>query len=102
MLAVVAGVAAAHAQSDRSPTRGELLYDAHCIECHNVQIHWRDQKQARNWASLKAQVIRWQAIARLGWDDSDVEEVTRHLNETVYRFPPLPAQAPRRQRIAAN
>jgi len=102
MLALVAGAAAAPPQAAGSPSRGQLLYDAHCIECHNLQIHWRDRKQVRDWATLKAQVIRWQGIARLGWDDTDVEEVTRHLNETVYRFPPLPAQARRRERIASR
>jgi len=72
---------AAHAQS-----RGELLYQTHCIECHTTQMHWRDKKQATNWASLKAQVSRWQATAMLGWSDADIVDVANHLNERFYRF----------------
>jgi mono/diheme cytochrome c family protein len=70
-----------------APTRGQLLYDTHCIECHNAQIHWRALRQAHDWNSLLAQVKRWQATTKLGWSDDDIAEVTRHLNDTVYMFP---------------
>jgi mono/diheme cytochrome c family protein len=70
-----------------SPTRGQLLYDAHCIECHNAQIHWRALSQASDWSSLVVQVNRWQAAAMLGWSGDDIVEVARYLNETIYKFP---------------
>ncbi|WP_236589641.1 c-type cytochrome [Ramlibacter aurantiacus] len=76
------------------PSRGELLYDNHCIECHSTQMHWRDQRLATDWSSLKAQVRRWQATAHLGWSEEDIDAVTRHLNETIYRYPP-PRQSAR-------
>ena len=69
------------------PTRGELLYTTHCVACHTTQMHWRDQKLATDWPSLKAQVQRWQANARLQWSDDDVTEVARFLNDTIYRYP---------------
>ena len=68
------------------PSRGALLYDTHCIECHNAQVHWRDRRQARDWATLKAEVYRWQAAARLAWTEADLDAVTDYLNDTVYRF----------------
>lgn len=71
-------------------SRGELLYTTHCIACHTQQMHWRDQRRATDWASLRAQVQRWQREARLDWGDDDVFEVTRHLNDTIYRFMPPP------------
>lgn len=74
--------AAAQAQS-----RGELLYTTHCVACHTTQMHWRDKKQATDWPSLKAQVQRWQANARLEWSDADVTEVARFLNDTIYHYP---------------
>lgn len=83
-LILLLAASAAHAQA---PGRGELLYSNHCIECHTTQMHWRDQRLARDWGSLRAQVRRWQAEARLAWSDEDVEAVTRHLNERIYRFP---------------
>lgn len=79
--------AAAGAVRAQSAERGELLYSTHCIECHTVQMHWRSQRLARDWSSLREQVARWQSTARLQWSDADIDAVTRHLNDTVYRFP---------------
>lgn len=70
-----------------APTRGELLYTTHCIACHNSQMHWRDQRLATDWASLRAQVRRWQEAGQLGWSDDDIREVVRYLNDRIYRFP---------------
>jgi len=70
-----------------APTRGQLLYATHCIECHNSQMHWRDRKLATDWASLKSLVRRWQAAALLNWSEADIVEVARHLNDTIYRYP---------------
>jgi len=78
--------AVAHAQGAAAPTRGELLYTTHCIACHSTQMHWRDQRQAKDWESLKAQVRRWQATAGLQWSDADIAEVARHLNQTIYHY----------------
>ena len=69
-----------------APTRGELLYDTHCIACHTAQVHWRDKKAATDWPSLRAEVRRWQASGQLNWSDEDITEVTRHLNQRYYRY----------------
>lgn len=82
------------AQTAAPATRGQLLYENHCVECHTARMHWRDQRQARDWLTLKAHVWRWQSAARLEWGPQDVEEVARYLNDTIYRFP-LPATARR-------
>ncbi len=89
-LALLVTAAAAQAPSpELPPTRGELLYDTHCVACHTTQVHWRERRLATDWDGLKAQVQRWQARARLAWSEDDVLEVTRHLNDTVYRFPQM-------------
>ncbi len=36
----------ASARTESDILRGELLYTAHCIACHNAQIHWRNKKLA--------------------------------------------------------
>lgn len=87
LAAMACASAAAHSQAAAPPSRGQLLYSTHCIECHTTQMHWRDQKQARDWDSLKAQVRRWQGNAGLLWSDADIVEVARHLNDTIYGFP---------------
>ena len=87
LLAGLACASTAALPQSAAPSRGHLLYTTHCIECHTTQVHWRDEKRARDWDSLKAQVRRWQATAALGWSEADIVEVARHLNETIYNFP---------------
>lgn len=77
-----------------SPTRGRLLYETHCIGCHNSQMHWRDQRIVKNWDGLVREVERWQARANLAWSPEDVLDVARHLNEIVYRVEPPPPPRP--------
>jgi len=77
----------AQAPSEADASRGELLYSTHCVSCHTAQIHWRDNRLATDWTSLKAQVNRWQANAGLGWRDADIVAVARYLNELHYHFP---------------
>jgi len=85
--AAVSAAACATASAQSAPSRGELLYTTHCVACHNTQLHWRERRQATDWGTLKAQVRHWQARVLLNWDEPDVIEVTRHLNDTIYRFP---------------
>ena len=76
----------AGAQDAPSETRGELLYSTHCVTCHTTQMHWRNDRQAIDWDSLKFQVRRWQGNAGLAWNDADIAEVSRYLNETIYHY----------------
>ena len=90
LLALAGGAAESQAPAVRAPTvtRGQILYDTHCIACHNTQVHWRDKKLVVDWASLKGEVRRWQATAGQWWSEADIVEVTRYLNDTIYRYPP--------------
>ena len=94
-LAFLIPAVAAQAQPAAPPSRGQLLYSTHCIECHNTQMHWRANKQARDWATLRLQVVRWQATAGLSWSDADIDEVVRHLNDTIYHYPQPASRASR-------
>lgn len=84
-LLLAACAAGAHAQAG-APSRGQLLYATHCVECHNAQVHWRNQRQVRDWETLRAWVRHWQGDARLQWTEEDVEAVARYLNDSVYHF----------------
>lgn len=86
-LSSISTLALAQVKPDQS--RGDLLYSTHCVTCHTTQVHWRDDKKAYDWDSLKFQVRRWQGNAGLVWSDADITEVSRYLNETIYRYPPL-------------
>jgi mono/diheme cytochrome c family protein len=83
---IVAVAATVLAQPALSASRGELLYNTHCISCHSREIHWRERKLATDWTSLERQVRRWAGNAGLAWSDEEVADVTRYLNATIYRF----------------
>lgn len=107
LLGVLAPALSAHAQAPaqapaQSQGRGELLYSTHCITCHTTEMHWRDKKAAIDWTSLMFQVRRWQDASGLGWSESDVEAVSRYLNERFYRYPPMVAPVARAEPAAAN
>jgi hypothetical protein len=91
-LAAAAGAAGSIAVSAQSApvaneAPGSLLYSTHCIGCHTTQVHWRDGRRVTDWASLNAQVRRWQDNSGLRWTDDDIIAVARHLNAVYYRFP---------------
>ncbi len=77
----------AETQSTRDARLGELLYNTHCIGCHNEQVHWRDKKIAKDWPGLQAEVRRWQRTSGLRWSNEDVVAVTRYLNALHYHYP---------------
>jgi mono/diheme cytochrome c family protein len=79
--------AAAQSPSGANETPGALLYSTHCVGCHTTQVHWRDGRRVRDWASLDAEVRRWQNNGGLRWTDDDIAAVARHLNAVYYRFP---------------
>jgi mono/diheme cytochrome c family protein len=73
-----------------SEGRGEMLYQNHCVACHTTQVHWRDQRLANDWISLRAQVRRWERNTGLTWSDEDVEAVSQYLNQLYYQLPDPP------------
>jgi mono/diheme cytochrome c family protein len=91
-LALAALPVGAQVTAPASAARGELLYTTNCIACHTAQVHWRDKRLVTDWASLTAQVNRWQANARLGWTSEEIVDVARYLNATYYRLPDLSLQ----------
>lgn len=82
----VTSISAAEKTTKDEP-RGKLLYNLHCISCHNEQIHWQKNKKVSDWPSLVAQVKLWQNISGLKWEASDIDSVARHLNNLYYHYP---------------
>jgi mono/diheme cytochrome c family protein len=87
LTALACASAVALSQVPPPASRGQLLYTTHCNECHTTQMHWRDDRRALDWNSLKSQVRRWQGSSGLGWSEADIAEVARYLNDTIYRYP---------------
>ncbi len=66
--------------------RGQMLYENHCLECHESQVHIRKQSKVRSLKNLEEQVNRWEQELKLTWRDGEVGDVARYLNHTFYKF----------------
>lgn len=68
------------------PTRGQMLYENHCLRCHASLVYTRESRRAQSPEELRAQVARWTRHERVNWSDEDVAEVTRYLDTRYYHF----------------
>lgn len=64
--------------------RGRLLYENHCLGCHESQVHIRGNHMARSPHDVYVQVARWAADQELAWQDSELNDVARYLFRTFY------------------
>jgi mono/diheme cytochrome c family protein len=79
--------ASAESLAKSNTSRGAMLYDNHCIQCHTQQLYWQDKRLAIDKKSLTDQLNRWQRNAGLEWSDDDIKEVSRYLNGKFYHYP---------------
>ena len=74
--------------------RGELLYNARCVGCHNEGVHNRAARKALTIGGIKAQVRRWNAFLQGAWSEREVNDVTSYLNDLYYGYPCTPEVCP--------
>ena len=67
-------------------SRGRLLYENHCLACHESLVHIRTHQTVKSLPALRAEVARWAANANLPWSGEEVEEVARYLDAQYYKF----------------
>jgi hypothetical protein len=67
-------------------SRGQLLYENHCLGCHDSVIHIRQHDKARSLADIRHWVIRWAQHLKLDWSNEEINDVTNHLNQTFYDY----------------
>jgi len=75
---------------EMTPTRGQMLYENHCIACHESTAHIRRDRRANSPKALEEWVIRWSNQQQLNWSAEDVSEVVDYLNNRYYKFPRHP------------
>ena len=73
----------AHGQGEE---HGRLLYEAHCIECHESQVHVREHKKASSLDDIRGYVSRWSTYKGLNWSGDEIESVVRYLNRQYYGY----------------
>lgn len=66
--------------------RGQLLYENHCMSCHESSVHVRARTHAKSLPELRAWVLRWKEYLQLRWGREEVDDVVNHLNSQYYKF----------------
>ena len=67
-------------------SRAQLLYEHHCLKCHESNVHIRKSKKAKNSDEVRSWVVKWQAHEDLNWNESEIDSVTLYLVQTYYNF----------------
>ena len=71
-----------------TPARGQMLYENHCIACHESTAHVRNNRRANSLKELQSWVIRWSNQQQLNWSAEDIRDVVNYLNNHYYKFVP--------------
>ena len=66
--------------------RGQLLYENHCMSCHESVVHIRTTKQTRSLQELRTRVVRWAEYQKLRWGKEEIDEVVKYLDTRYYKF----------------
>lgn len=66
--------------------RGEGLYENHCADCHDVNVHRRADRQVDSRDALYGWVAAWSVHAGLEWTADEIESVTSYLSRRLYGF----------------
>ena len=67
-------------------SRGQLLYENHCMVCHTSVVHVRDRRKAKTREDIQSWIRRWQAELGLSWGPNEIDDVTEFLNDRFYRL----------------
>jgi mono/diheme cytochrome c family protein len=67
-------------------SRGQLLYENHCLECHASVIHVRETHRALTLKDLEYWVTLWADDLKLPWGEDEIGDVVDYLNHRYYKF----------------
>lgn len=67
-------------------SRGQLLYNNHCMVCHESNVHIRNKRKAHSRIQVRSWVIHWQQDRKLRWKKEEIEAVTDYLVNRYYKF----------------
>ena len=85
LLSILIGFTADIARSEPgSLERGRLLYENHCLDCHESQVHIRKNHKVHNLDGVHREVIRWAEELQLPWQASEILDVSGYLYQRYY------------------
>jgi hypothetical protein len=70
--------------------RGRMLYQNHCVACHESTVHIREARKVRTYADLENFSRRFAKLAGVEWTDNDMILVIEYLNRTHYKLEQIP------------
>ena len=69
-----------------TPTRGQLLYENHCMGCHESVVYIRTRRLIKSLPELRAETGRWATYTNLPWGKEELEDVVEFLNSRFYKY----------------
>ncbi len=66
--------------------RGQMLYENHCMACHESAAHIRGRQVVKSLPQLRETVMRWADYLKLPWHREEVEDVVIYLDNEYYQF----------------
>ena len=67
-------------------SRGQLLYETHCVVCHREGLHERQNSKVASYSDLRYQVERWTKETRRRFTPDEREDLIEFLDATHYRL----------------
>lgn len=67
-------------------SRGQLLYENHCIACHREGLHERQASKVATYGDLRFQVDRWTKETGRRFTPAEREDLIEFLDATHYRL----------------
>jgi mono/diheme cytochrome c family protein len=87
VLALLLGFLASGTALAADLERGRMLHETHCRMCHSSIAYKRDEKIAKTYDEVRAQVIRWQTNTGLRWSEEDINNVASYVTRSYYKIP---------------
>jgi len=67
-------------------SRGQLLYETHCVVCHREGLHDRQNSKVATYTDLRRQVERWTKETKRSFSAAEREDLIEFLDATHYRL----------------
>lgn len=64
--------------------RGGLLYENHCVECHDSRAHLRNDRRANSLAEVREWVDKWSSYLTLSWSNDERGDVASYVYRRFY------------------
>ena len=67
-------------------SRGQALYENHCMACHEAWAHTREGRRVHSMSDLRQRVAAWSVHSGLDWSEEEIRDVADYLGEQFYQL----------------